>query len=379
MKLQDRLLQQMNEGNFISTISDANTHVNRHVNKSKTDTLNRIFDDKFINSAFDPDADIEMLIEEALLYQAQNIQDWMNKSNMYDMTEFVTNMPEDDYGPIGTGIIKDSHTNLIKEYKTNALCIVLKKEPCSKFGFTVRTAYPDMRNNTLEQTDTKLHDYVKETDLYQNSDIIGKAYMEYRTNPKSKCDVSYKPGIKQDYKTKKPILDATGHTIPEPSDSIISIGMRDDRNPDTWNIVCIKENKYYMYTIDKSGDTPIKLTDTPYTRKRDEITNGKDIGKPFIHLQGKWNLEVKQTIYQDYPDLIKAADKIRKTIYRLKSDNIPQAKQLQLQAPSPKSFDNNAKPYTDDNQNVYDKRRRQAETMMKKCRSNQTADIGMSY
>ena len=87
----------------------------------------------------------------------------------------------------------DKKKGLIKEYETKDITLCLEKDIYSKAGFSLVTAYPDLRDEErIRKTERDLYYIAKQTKTYEKATDLEKAYILYRTNPQSKIIVKYK-------------------------------------------------------------------------------------------------------------------------------------------------------------------------------------------
>lgn len=321
MRIQERLAKISIE-DFQRLTTNDRTHIENHIGNRKVDNLNRIFTDKPADSTFANADQVPELVLDACLYNAEEIENWQKNACPYETKAFTHTFDKEDYGPVGTGILFDKYSNLIKEYETDTIRVILRKDTATPMGFSVHTAYPDMISVKVEPTGHRLDLTAKETNTYQNADDLGKAYLSYRTNPNSKVNISYSRGY-----------DKNGN--PDPSDSRIIVSQR-GKNPDLTHMVCIKENRFYMYTTDwnhkNAKGRPDKTMDTPYVRLRDTIVKENDyppISSSHVSLVGKSNIPIRDLLFQECPELLKAADFIRKQVKEKKPYEKSYAKQAE--------------------------------------------------
>lgn len=241
--------------NFIKHISDDKTHVCRHHDVNDIAYLERIFHDVTINSVFDNQINLDTLLGDMIYYKAQDIANWLEYADAYEKKAFHVAFDEDDYGRIGTGLIHDKKTNLIKEYESNDVYVVLRKDPTNYLGFSLVTAYPNMDSPNIKPTNRNLKEITVQTPTYQNAKPTEKAYLMYRTSYQSDISISYSknPNDEMD--------DAIYMHVPT-------------GNPNTKHIIKIKEHTCTLKTVHKdeiTGETqPIE---TKYTQIRNKYDN----------------------------------------------------------------------------------------------------------
>lgn len=173
----------------------------KHISLSEVDSMERILkEEKTKQSMFI--ADVERpddqernkayaydLIDEVLAYKKNSVLDWLK--DKYGDKQLVVTAPFDEY--VGRGFILDKKKGLIKEYETKDITLCLEKDIYSKAGFSLVTAYPDLRDEErIRKTERDLYYIAKQTKTYEKATDLEKAYILYRTNPQSKIIVKYK-------------------------------------------------------------------------------------------------------------------------------------------------------------------------------------------
>lgn len=287
-------------GKLFSKITDNNTHYNRHVHMTSTDYMERILNDKYMNSIFNKESDPEFLIEESIMYKSTDIAQWLDCSKHGERQEFCVHLPEEDYGNVGHGLISNPKTNLIKEYDTNNIRIILQKDNNTPLGFTLITAYPDMTTDNVKETQRDLQTLIKQTDTYKNADIVGKAYLLHRTDPSNNIGVSYKPGN-------------------HPSDSLLYMHVP-TANPNTKHLIRINEDKTALKTVTRdvitntNSDIPTK-----YTQIRDNSSPQRTYNHLTVSLD---NPKIKTEFEKDYPTATGELSKIQKSIQDMVTEQI---------------------------------------------------------
>ena len=199
------------------------THVHDHVSQTYTDLINTLYDgnEKDVVSTFSNDATMKLCIEEAITLYAEEIAIWL--SNSHDFTEpaelrFEMGDDEwDDYPdiqPKGHGVIRNRKNNTVAAYQTNIYSVILTKTPphiYSEYGFTVRTAYPNLTQYGAEPTGTDLRDALYKTQKYKNANPIEKAYLEHCYTPNQTIKANYhdhpaNPGINIPIPSTNPLI-----------------------------------------------------------------------------------------------------------------------------------------------------------------------------
>lgn len=311
-----------NPDQLIESLTTEYSHIDLHINQTKEEQLLRIIEEKenaadrkSANSVFAEGIDVNRLIQETLFTHCESIQEWLDTARNYNSREYEITIPDE---PVGTGMIYEQTTNLVKEYETNTIRVVIKKDPKMPMNFLVSTAYPKITGINITPTGERLDQIVRNTELYQNMDPIGKAYLEYRTHPNSKFSISYSKGYTTD--THEPMPSKSRITIEGPS-----------QNPNLTHRICLQENRYFMYTTDRTNcneyNRPLKTSDTEYVALRNKLCeeNGYPASDdPNVYLMGRNNLEIKQMLYKECPELVKAADTVNKKARMLRDLDLPE-------------------------------------------------------
>jgi len=314
---QDRL----DNGDLIKQITII-SHADRHAKASDLQLLERIFDQKPNSSTFESCAKADELIVEAMYNQMNNILEWRDRPDVenHENQAFVVDFDE----KTGRGFVKTMENNTIKEYTTNELCIVLKKNNENKnTGFDLLTAYPDVRSPSIMPTNRDLQPLVKQTQVYKTSSPVKKAYHLYQTDPRNTALVTYKQGA-------------------YPDDDMLQLNI-DTNNPNTKHIVRIKTDGCKLKTKDEIG-----FMQTRYTQIQDELRPSKN-GCPNLNINLN-NPTMKKLLTQDYPEAFTTIAKIQKNMANLKQDQIAITKQQMAQADSilpDLNFPENDSGYTD--------------------------------
>lgn len=150
---------------------DMRTHIDqKHVSLSDADGINRLINEgKKAHSRFVLDKDAPNNIEANLKLMKQIIEEVLF-SKEREMLAWIKYAPNDDqykltadYGEmVGIGLLKDKNGN-IKEYSTDTITILFKRNYAAKYGFTVVTAYPELNEPMvpLEKTNRDLTNEIK--------------------------------------------------------------------------------------------------------------------------------------------------------------------------------------------------------------------------
>lgn len=287
--------QSVINGKVFDKATNYETHFDIHVLPSQIERLCRVLNNVKADSTFTSEEDAKMFIEETMLFRATEINNWRNTDAAPKTQEFNVYFDEDDgYDEVGTGFIYNHDDNTIKEYKTRAMTLVLRKDPEAELGFNILTAYPDMSDPNIEQTHKDLQPLVKETTKYKNADKLGKIYLECRTNPDINTLMTYKQGY-------------------TPDDSMIMIHIPNTAS-NTTHFIKFKNEQCTLHTTDDSTHEKIA---TKYTQMQNTnapkylLTNTKNV-----------NLKTAPTIMneltKDNPSVKPIVDTLYKILY---SDN----------------------------------------------------------
>ncbi len=281
--------------NFINRISNHSTHVCRHKDVDDIAYLERTFHDVRVNSVFHNHIDLDQLLGDMIYYKAQDIAKWMETANNYDKQAFHVFFDKDDYGPIGTGLIHDKSTNLIREYTSNDVYVVLRKDPENSLGFSLVTAYPNMDSPNIAPTNRNLKEITMLTPTYQKASPTEKAYLLYRTSYQSQASISYSPGCK--FK----------------EDDVLYIHLPTE-NPNTKHVIKIKEHQCTLKTVHTNEITGERETlMTKYTQIRDQHDDKHR--QPSVSLLEP---HVRQEFAKDYPNIDKDITYLQRKIHDCK-------------------------------------------------------------
>lgn len=194
--LADKISQSVIDESILDKTTNSQTHfLSQHVGKTEVDRMERVLNNVSNDSTFESKEAAENFINDALLYRAKDVAEWCETDTQENTMAFKVCFREDEgYDAIGTGFTYSSKNNTIKEHKTNALTLVLRKELTSELKFNILTAYPDMFDPNIQQTHKDLRPIIRQTKNYQQSDITGKTYLECRTHPNMNMLITYRPG-----------------------------------------------------------------------------------------------------------------------------------------------------------------------------------------
>ena len=300
----ERLQQAINDGSVVAKTTAAKTHFHKHEHVTDVESMNRMLCEVPANSAFYPNQNIEFLLEEAMFYKAQDIAEWLDTAEPREKKAFqVVFDPEDYDGMIGKGFVNDQKSNLIKEYESDTLNLVLQQDSYSSLGFSIVTAYPSLDSPTVKPTMRNLKNVTMQTDMYQSADPVKKAYMLYRTSYQSTLSVSYREGTYG------------------PEDSTIFLHVP-TVNPNTKHVIKIKESGVTLTTKTFDPITKEKTTiPTKYTQLRDTLFENppKNLA---VSLN---NRKLKEEFKKDFPEVMREVSYIKHKI----RENLPTASNFQ--------------------------------------------------
>lgn len=279
MSKRDQIEKSVIDGTILDQTRHYNTHYEKHVNVSKKEAMERTLSEISVNSVFSKNVNPEELIQDAILYKAKDIADWMNTAEYYETKEFDVRMDQ----PVGKGNKFNKYTNIIREYETDTVRVVLQKNPNRPLGFTLLTAYPNTNTPSAVPTNKNLNNIITYTDAYKTADPVGKAYMLYRTDPRNNESISYIKGT-------------------TPDDSVMYMEIHTD-DPQIKHIIKFKENETSMRTV-KIDENRKKISiPSKYTDIRDKSFPDKTFKNFNVRLSSK---PIQEEFRKDFPDVSKA-------------------------------------------------------------------------
>ena len=275
----------------LDKIKNYDTHISKHTHQSDIDIMERMLNKEVTNnSGFSEDIDIDQLLKDALHQNQDHIQDWLKNAKQWDRKGFSYVSDQ----KIGTGIKMDTQTTLIKEYETNNVNIVLKKDKNCETGFSLVTAYPNIAHGDATPTERDLQPVIKKTEHYKNADPVIQTALNYRADPKSKIRITVNAGEKN------------------ANDSAIFLSVKDKDDPELTHIIKLKEQTYQLAAnreiIDENGRARRQKTTSKYLDLRNET---KPMGTAPAFLN---NQTIRQAFFNDYPEELKCADYINKRL-----------------------------------------------------------------
>ncbi len=181
--------------NIMNLITRDYTHkTQKHVDVSDVQMMEKLQrDDKKSVSRFYDDADSDAFIIRAVLDAEGDIMNWVkdpNQSDDYPLSVPVLASELQNSDHLGVGFTYDDK-NIIREYTSDTLMVVLRKDAEAPYGFGLLTAYPLMDKNVLEPTHRNINKVMTQTRTYQYASPCKKAFLDYQTHEHSNTRVSY--------------------------------------------------------------------------------------------------------------------------------------------------------------------------------------------
>lgn len=147
---------------------------------SDVDMMNRVLRrDSTQISTFESKEKARFCIEKAILDKIEVILDW---ESLHKLNEDTFTILKEYDQPVGKGYIKDKRRQTIKEYTTNKMYLELVLDSKNAYGFSLLLSYPDMRDEDIKPTGQSLKNIVVQTPIYQKTNPIRQAYMEYQVD-----------------------------------------------------------------------------------------------------------------------------------------------------------------------------------------------------
>lgn len=321
--IQNKIEKAVMDDSILSNITNDWTHVDIHTDGSIVGDLDRIFlnhknaQSRFIADNTHPDnkqknqKHADFLIQEGLLYRSSDIANWLSHAKHGEKGAFQVPFPYEDYGHTGVGIIASNKDNSVREYATDSMTMVLRKDAKTPLGFTLVTAYPNMENEFIQPTGRNLSPFVKETEAYKQADTVGKTYLEYITTVSNQGLVTYKKGE-------------------TPNDSMMMIHAKTN-NPNVHHEIKVKENDILLRTVapetDEFGDKHKKVLQTEYTRGY-----AKAIGVPSVQRISLTNNRMFKRFQSEYPVIATQLSDIRNQIITRTSEKTDQMPKQPIKA-----------------------------------------------
>lgn len=305
----ESIITTASQNNFLDSISNMGTHCTLH-KVSEVESMNRTMLSVADNSTFNPDVDINSIIQTALISGADELAEWLNNSaggDTYGLHVRVANNSDDpfnDYCNIGSGFNFDPNTRFIREYTTDTVNVVVRNTPQTPAGFTLVTAYPLIADaETCRPTGRNLNDIMAQTDMYQHGNTMQKAYQLYRTDPRNTCP-AYINKTKDQYGNEEQVI------------WLYTPGEKSDEQ----NIIRISEKGATMMTKRNDPTTGMNYAvPSVYTEARDKemIDQGKT---PFKHLTVRLNQPaVRELFFKNHPDMSKSVSAVIKHIKNIQA------------------------------------------------------------
>lgn len=301
---------------------DMRTHIDqKHVSLSDADGINRLINEgKKAHSRFVLDKDAPNNIEANLKLMKQIIEEVLF-SKEREMLAWIKYAPHDDqykitadYGEmVGIGLLKDKNGN-IKEYSTDTITVLFKRNYAAKYGFNIVTAYPELNEPMvpLEKTNRDLTNEIRKTEKYNAASVIKKAYLEHMVNHNSNHNLKIFENVNGE------------------EELILRVNMkRQDGIPDKYYNIRITENdltliaKQYNQLNHAFGSERIETQLIRMAKEHDAIINNSvDLTNEYIkhQLEIKWpklSMEIQQI--QNSMEIIKHTE-LNRQLDELKMD-----------------------------------------------------------
>lgn len=178
----DNFKEDVYKDEFISNIMDTEdwtSHHNKHTKGNEVELLDRLISSNISGSSRFNDIDVEDRICQIIAYRHKEIEQWLENENSERKKDLSEDFGfEDDETPEGIGYVKDKETGKITEKVSNVISIVLEKNNRSKYGFILKTAYPDVTDEDAINTDREILPILFQTKAYSKMDSIEKTYTE---------------------------------------------------------------------------------------------------------------------------------------------------------------------------------------------------------
>lgn len=260
-----------------------------------------------INNPGDTNANVKYakeIINNAIMDNSSKVVNWLDGSDNGDTFE----LSYDACQIVGVGFF-NNNKNLIKEYSSNNVMVILERNDAMKYGFNVLTAYPVTNKGERERTEKRLDEIAAETNAYKCSDNVEKAYLIYRTDPASKFEIN----CKEDRTT---------------GNSTISVTLK-SKNPNIISKIRISDNQYSLTTYRKeyngiSSNPSLRPIETKYTRLSSEngyISLVANLHKEKVFKQLKESLPIVARDVQYIYDLIKTNGEARRNVLEAELKN----------------------------------------------------------
>lgn len=120
-----------------------------------------------INNPGDTNANVKYakeIISNAIMDNSSKVVNWLDGSDNGDTFE----LSYDACQIVGVGFF-NNNKNLIKEYSSNNVMVILERNDAMKYGFNVLTAYPVTNKGERERTEKRLDEIAAETNAYKCS------------------------------------------------------------------------------------------------------------------------------------------------------------------------------------------------------------------
>lgn len=202
-RLRDAIFAAQRNGTFWDDASDSHSHLmSAHVGLSDDDLMGRILSGQTTAaSSFSNIGDARGVLEDAIGGNVGGILAAMDGVDDYRTFSMSVEMPDDLYHdpdcPVdfetwqhGVMLDRDGH---LSERMTNAVTIVCFKNPSTAYGFTVKTAYPDITAPSAWETGHDLAPLLRRNRLYGMFGPERRAFWEHAVRP-GRTPAHWQPG-----------------------------------------------------------------------------------------------------------------------------------------------------------------------------------------
>jgi len=126
---------------------------------------------------------VENILSDALYMSCADIYKTIRQRPYENKFKFQIDVKFDDE-VIGKGFLRDTKTNLIKEYTTDQIRLVIEADANAEYGFNIKSAFPNIDNyDSTKETHANITPIMQKTPTYMNGSPMKKAYLEYTSHP----------------------------------------------------------------------------------------------------------------------------------------------------------------------------------------------------
>ena len=186
------VMASMADGSFWQDVEDSHSHFDRHVGMSAPDLLDRVFGGKGLASSFSSADDMRFCVEEVVVYGLHSLHAALATAQAGERVELSARLDEDAYADLPFEVrhlgMARTPSGEVREMATNSTVVVASVDPDAPLGFSLLTAYPDLRPSELagldiEETGRDLAGDVMRTDLWAAASPVRRAYMLASVRP----------------------------------------------------------------------------------------------------------------------------------------------------------------------------------------------------